>query len=352
MNTLSFLELDEMLTDNLVHNRINLKAYFTDNFTLVGGIRNRIFYGQGTSLNPALGDMVDWDNGMVDMSFVLVDQNAMVIHSMVDRAYLKYTSDKLDIRLGRQRINWGMNLAWNPNDLFNTYTLIDFDYQERAGADAARVQYFFNGQTSFDVAYQYGDDLDESIIAGMFKFNRWEYDFQLLGGSYYTDIAAGVGWAGNLKTMGFKGEVTLFHPKAFSPDTADVISGSVTFDYSFKNGLYLNASALYNSSGVSSTLSMGNPFESFMGSLSAKNLMPSMVTYFLQGSGAFTPALTGSIALFYMDGFETYFYMPSISYSIQENWELMLLGQVAMADDGLGIEAIGHGVFLRLMFSY
>ena len=26
MNTLSFLELDEMLTDNLVHNRINLKA--------------------------------------------------------------------------------------------------------------------------------------------------------------------------------------------------------------------------------------------------------------------------------------------------------------------------------------
>lgn len=80
--------------------------------------------------------------------------------------------------------------------------------------------------------------------------------------------------------------------------------------------------------------------------------MPSMLTYFLQGSGAFTPALTGSLALFYMDGFETYFYMPSISYSIQENWELMLLGQVAMADDGLGIEAIGNGVFLRLMFSY
>jgi hypothetical protein len=303
-------------------------------------------------MNPALGDIVDWDNGMVDMSFVLVDQNALVIHSMVDRAYLKYTSEKLDIRLGRQRINWGLNLAWNPNDLFNTYTLIDFDYQERAGADAARAQYFFDGQTSIDVAYQYGDNLDESIIAGMFKFNRWEYDFQVLGGSYYTDIAAGVGWAGNLKTMGFKGEVTLFHPKAFSPDTADVISGSVTFDYSFKNGLYLNASALYNSSGVSSTLSMGNPFETFMGSLSAKNLMPSMVTYFLQGSVAFTPALTGSLSLFYMDGFKTYFYMPSISYSIQENWELMLLGQVAMADDGLGIEAIGHGVFLRLMYSY
>lgn len=352
MNSLSFIDLDDILTDNLVHNRINLKAYLADDFSLVGGIRNRIFYGQATSMNPAFGDIIDRDNGMVDMSFVLMDQNAMVIHSMVDRAYLKYTSDKLDIRLGRQRINWGMNLAWNPNDLFNTYTLIDFDYQERAGADAARVQYFFNGQTSFDVACQYGDDLDESIIAGMFKFNRWEYDFQILGGSYYTDIAAGVGWAGNLKNMGLKGEATYFHPKKNYSDTSGVLSSSVTLDYSLKNGLYLNASVLYNGGGSDNATSGMNPFQSFMGTLSAKNLMPSRLTYFLQGSGAFTPALTGSLALFYMDGFKTYFYMPSISYSIQENWELMLLGQVAMGDNGLGIEAIGNGVFLRLMFSY
>ena len=341
-----------MMTDNLLHNRFDLKAFISDNFSIVGGIRNRLFYGEGTKTNTYLGSMLDADPGELDMSFVLLDKPSIVIHSIVDRAYVRFINDNWDIRMGRQRINWGVNLAWNPNDLFNAYSLIDFDYQERPGSDALRIQYFMNGLSSIELACQPGEDVDQSILAGMYKFNKWQYDFQFLGGNYFADLAIGTGLAGNLKNMGLKGEATYFHPKENYFDTSGVLSSSVTLDYSLKNGLYLNASVLYNSGGSDNVTSGMNPFQSFMGTLSAKNLMPSMLTYFLQGSGAFNPALTGSFALFYMQGLNTYFCMPSISYSIQESWEIMLLGQSAIGKMHNNYEAQGNMVYFRLMYSY
>ena len=231
MNSTSFVNLDNLLTDNLIHNRINIKAFLSDNFTIVTGMRNRVFYGEGTKLNPYLGPMLEEDMGEVDLSFVLLDEGTMVLHSMIDRAYMKYTSEEWEVRLGRQRINWGMNLAWNPNDLFNAYSLIDFDYQERPGSDAIRIQYFMNGLSSIDLACQPGENLDQSIVAGVVKSNKWEYDFQILGANYYTDLALGAGWAGNLNKMGFKGEATYFHPKESLSDTNGVLSTSATLDY-------------------------------------------------------------------------------------------------------------------------
>jgi len=352
MNSASFTNLDSMISDNLLHNRINLKAFISDDLTAVVEMRNRIFYGEATKMNPYLGAMLDEDMGQADLSFVLMDREAMVIHSILDRAYMKYTSDKLEVRLGRQRINWGMNLAWNPNDLFNAYSLIDFDYQERPGSDALRVQYFMKGMSSIEMAYQPGENLDESILAGLWKFNKWKYDIQFLTANYYTDLALGAGWAGNLKDMGFKGEATWFQPKENLRDTGGVISTSFTLDYSFKNGLYINSSLLYNSAGTDQSLNSANPFQSFMVNLSAKNLMPSKISGFIQGSGAFNPALSGSFSIFYMHGLKAFFSMPSLSYSIQEHWELLLLGQTALGKVNDKVKGFGTGMYLRLMFSY
>ena len=69
------------------------------------------------------------------------------------------SDEKWELTLGRQRINWGVNLAFNPNDLFNAYSLIDFDYQERPGSDAIRFQYFTNELSSFETAVQFGKSL-------------------------------------------------------------------------------------------------------------------------------------------------------------------------------------------------
>ena len=182
-------------------------------------MRNRIFYGEATRLNPNLGALLDNDLGQVDLSFIPVNNKSFVIHSILDRAYVKYMAKKWELRIGRQRINWGVNLAWNPNDLFNAYSLIDFDYQERPGSDALRFQYYTSDLSSIELAIQPGKKIDSSIIAGLWKFNKWKYDLQLLAGNYYNDLALGAGWAGNLKKSGLKGELTYFHPKENLVDT-------------------------------------------------------------------------------------------------------------------------------------
>ena len=352
MNTASIIDFDSIITDNLIHNRVRLKWDVTKRLQSVFEVRNRIFYGEATRLNPYLGESLNDDLGQIDLSFVPLNKNSLVIHSILDRAYLKYSQDKWELRLGRQRINWGVNLAFNPNDLFNAYSLVDFDYQERPGADAIRFQYFASDLSSVEFAVQPSIEIDSSIIAGLWKFNKWKYDFQLLAGNYYEDFIVGSAWAGNVKDMGFKTEVSYFHSKYNFVDTSGAISLSTTLDYSFKNGIYINGSMLYNSLGIDRPLNSNNLFQAFIGDISAKSLMPSKWTYFGQVSGAFNPALNGSMSVFYMQGINLLLLMPSIIYNISDNWELMITAQSAFGEINSKFSASGTGLFLRLMYSF
>ena len=352
MNTASIIDFDSIITDNLIHNRVRLKWDVTKRLQSVFEVRNRIFYGEATRLNPYLGESLNNDLGQIDLSFVPLNKNSLVIHSILDRAYLKYSQDKWELRMGRQRINWGVNLAFNPNDLFNAYSLVDFDYQERPGADALRFQYFTGDLSSLEFAVQPSKDIDSSIIAGLWKFNKWKYDFQLLAGNYYQDFILGSAWAGNVKDMGLKTEVSYFHSKYNFSDTSGAISLSTTLDYSFKNGIYINGSMLYNSLGIDQPLNTNNLFQAFIGDISAKSLMPSKWTYFGQISGAFNPALNGSMSVFYMQGINLLLFMPSIIYNISDNWELMITAQSAFGEINSKFNPTGTGLFLRLMYSF
>ena len=352
MNSSLIMSLDSIIGDNLIHNRIKINAFISDKITARVEMRNRVFYGEATRLNPSLGALLAQDNGQVDLSIVPLDKNAIVIHSILDRAYVKYMAKKWELRIGRQRINWGVNLAWNPNDLFNAYSLIDFDYQERPGSDALRFQYYTSDLSSIELAIQPGKKIDSSIIAGLWKFNKWKYDLQLLAGNYYNDLALGAGWAGNLKKSGLKGELTYFHPKENLVDTNGILSSSITIDYSFKNGIYINNSILFNSNGIGSINSTVNPFQSFFYELSPKSLMPSKFTCFSQVSGNFNPSLNASFSAFYMFGLDVLLVMPSINYAIAENWEIMLLSQTAAGKNNGQATSLGTGLFLRLMANF
>ena len=100
MNTASIANLDSMITDNLIHNRLRLKVNITNKLTSVVEMRNRIFYGEATSLNPHLSDLLDVDGGLIDLSFVPVNKQAFVMHSILDRAYLKYSAQEMGASRG------------------------------------------------------------------------------------------------------------------------------------------------------------------------------------------------------------------------------------------------------------
>lgn len=127
----------------------------------------------------------------------------MVVHSVIDRMLLQYTTNNWDIKIGRQRINWGINNIWNPNDIFNAYNFLDFDYEERPVNDALRIQHYLKNNSTLELAYKPSKNITEHIAAALYKFNKKKntYDWQLLTGIYKTDVVIGGGWAGTLKTQ-------------------------------------------------------------------------------------------------------------------------------------------------------
>lgn len=348
----NFVKLDDIITDNLIHNRINLRVNIAKPVTAALEVRNRIFYGETVKGAANYANLVDVDNGLLDLSHVLVDKQAFVFLTQVDRAWVRYSNDKFDLTLGRQRINWGINTVWNPNDLFNAYNYVDFDYEERPGTDGVRFQYYFKNFSSVEFAARPGEDIDSSIVAAMYKFNKWNYDVQIIAGNYFSDAALGLGWAGNIKLAGFKGEATYFHPRKSFGDTTGVINGSISFDYAFKNSIYAMVSGLYNSQGINES----NPtalLALYSNTISPKNMMPSKYSAFGQISYPFTPLINGGLAGIYGFGLNLLFINPTIGISVANNWELLLVGQIIYSENfNSEFKNLYNSVFVRLKWSF
>ena len=344
------LQGKSVLVDNIVHNRLNLKWYPNDNLTGFFEVRTQMFVGDLVSALPIYGDLVDTNNDWLDLSVFLVNQDDIVIHSMIDRAYLQWTQDNLEVRFGRQRINWGTNLVWNPNDLFNAYNFFDFDYEERPGADALRVKYYTGVASSVEVAVKAADSREDFVAAGMWTVNKWGYDFQVLGGYAREDLALGFGWAGNIKTAGFKGELTWFHPVEVQTPINTFLA-SMTFDYSFRNSLYLMGSFLYNSRGVSNPpLGVFSPVSSER--LTAKDLSPYEISAILQTSYQFHPLVTGGLAGMVFPGDKAAFINPTVGISLMENLDLGIFVQLFYDDPGDDFQALARTFFTRLKWSF
>ena len=104
------------------------------------------------------------------------------MHTILDRLYVDFQSGKWQVIAGRHRINWGMNLVWNPTDIFNTFSVFDFDYEERPGTDAVLVKYYSSSTSHLEVVYELADNLEESSVVGRGKLNFENYDVQLFTG--------------------------------------------------------------------------------------------------------------------------------------------------------------------------
>jgi len=112
---------------NQIHNRLNFRWDATKKLTFDLEIRNRLFFGQMVKKFPAYEEMINQDGGFIDLGVIVVSADSWFLHSSIDRAWIDYTFNKLQARIGRQRINWGINLVWNPNDIFNTFSYFELN---------------------------------------------------------------------------------------------------------------------------------------------------------------------------------------------------------------------------------
>lgn len=342
------LPQDAFLQDNLIHNRLNFTYYANEQWTIRADLRSRAFFGDLVRAQPNYAGLIDnVNNDYFDLSMVLLDRPSWVVHSILDRLYVEYAEGDWELRIGRQRVNWGISTIWNPNDVFNAFAFTDFDYEERPGSDALRVRYFLDYASSFEIAVKAADRIDETVIAALWKFNKGNYDFQILSGLVQNEWVIGGGWAGNIKNAGFKGEWSYFVPLEERGKNSFALT--LGLDYVFENGIYGNIGYLYNSNGSTNANIVGL----FDFELSAKNLYPYRHALVMQASYPITPLLNGGAAIIYSPvDVHPLFINPTITYSIANNWDIDMVGQIVMNDQQGRYKSPLQAIFLRLKWSF
>ncbi|MDA3927488.1 MAG: hypothetical protein PF541_00920 [Prolixibacteraceae bacterium] len=344
INTLSY---------NLVHNRLNFKLYPTNNLTLTLELRSRVFSGKLLEQIPGYASIVASDNGLIDLSWNLVEEDKYFINTAIDRIYIDYTIGNFQLRAGRQRINWGINLVWNPNDIFNAFSYIDFDYEERPGSDAILATWYPSMSSSVDLAYKASDTISNRAFAAKYRFNKYNYDFQLLAGQAGHDFVIGGGWSGNIWNFGFRGEASYFKPmNDYATISDEAFTGSISLDYSFPKSLHIHTSFLYNSLGSinGESFSLIDPNMQ----LSAKKLSMGKYELFGQVSYPIGSLVNISAAAMLNPVDKSAYIGPSFSVSLQDNLELYLTSQIMLGDEGSEYGSMGnlYAVFGRLRWSF
>jgi hypothetical protein len=353
---------DSTLWTNLVHNRMNLKWYPNDNLSGYFELRTRFYYGDYVEIFPGFASQLSATEDYFDLSWLIIgDEDALfqedpvLLHTMIDRFYLEWQKNDWAIKAGRQRINWGVNLVWNPNDLFNAFSFVDFDYEERPGSDALRIQKYTGFASSIDVAVKAADDLDDFVAAGRWSTNKGGYDLHLLGGFARNDVTIGGAWAGNLNTAGFKGEFTYFLPVNDNPRN-NAFVGTLTYDYVFKSELYFMASYLYNSDGNYKLGPEGFAKLFTDRALTARDLSPYRHSSLVQVMYPFHPLVNGGLAVMYFPWNKGLFLNPVVTVSILQNFDFDLVGQIYFDEDpdpnSDAYKSLSEVLYYRLKWSF
>lgn len=337
-------------TANLIHNRLNCKWLMSSSFTASIELRNRFLYGNILTDFPGYNKTVETDNGIVNLSENLFDEKSFLLNTAIDRAWLQYSTDKFQLTAGRQRINWGQTFVWNPNDIFNSYSYFDFDYEEKPGSDAVRMQYYSSPTSVFEIAAK-ATKQKKATIAGLYRFNKWSYDFQFIGGiADQSDFVIGTGWSGQVLEGGFRGEATYFHPEKNFSDTTGILIASVGYDYTFKNSLFFQFEALYN--GNKDSVKIFSPDQFNTSNINTKNLFLSDYSIFCSATYPFTPLINGSLSGIINTKNKLYFVIPSVNISLKENLELSFIAQLIQCYKKQTYNQNLNFIFLRLKYSF
>lgn len=311
------------LNENLLHNRLNLNGLVNDHITFAAEFRNRLFTGDMVKAGRSYSENISNDQGLVDLSWNLINENSFFLNTTIDRLWVDINYGKFQARLGRQRINWGQTLVWNPNDIFNAYSFFDFDYVERPGSDALRLQYYPDFSSAIEIAVK-TDYLNHITAAALYRFNKWGFDIQFLTGYVNSeDLVAGAGWSGAFGSVSFRGEASWFQPARKFADTLGTELFTIGFDKVFKNNSTAQLQVMY----CNNPMKMTGFSSLYSGNMSTKDLAFSRFSAFGQYSYPVAPLLNLGVSAMWFPDLKGYFAGPSLDYSLAENVDCSLFWQ-------------------------
>jgi len=324
--------------DHLLHQRFNFEYRFDHGLRFNASMRNRVFVGDSLD-NPHFGNFVAFDNGYMDLSKNVKESDSVVINSQLDRLFLDWQGEQWRARVGRFRINWAMNTIWNPNDLFNAYSIYDFDYAEKQGSDALMIGRKLGFADGAEWVVNPNQDGELNSYAARYYGNSRGWDYQFVAGKSHLDNVLGIGFATDWQGAGVRGELTWFSPRKDwykgAPQEKNTVA-SLETDYSFggKRSWLARAAWLY----IENPTNVANAQLYLSLPLNAKTLSFTHNTVYLDVSFDFSALNRMTISTSYYQD-ESYFIGLSNAYSLANDWQILM---VLQRFDGGGSSLFGQ----------
>ncbi len=317
-----FKDSSDAIWDYGLHNRINLAWYLNNKLTFKLELRNQFKWGETMRISQGFANFFEEDKGVIDLNWNWFQRKNALLNTQIDRFYGQFTQGEFELTLGRQRINWGRSLVWNPNDIFNSFSYYDFDYAEKPGADAIKAVRYFGSASSVEMVAKM-DSSHHLSVGALSKSNKWGYDFQFMGGYIHNeDFVVGFGWEGSILKFSFRGELSYFQPERNFYDTTGVFLATLGSDISFDNNLMIQAEFLYNDN-----KSLMPLLQLVSEPNTSKSLSISTYTIFVNATYPITPIFSVYLAGMYYTDQNGFFMMPGLDLSLANNLNASLIYQ-------------------------
>jgi hypothetical protein len=162
---------------------------------------------------------------LFDLTHVFTDSGKTAAFHRLDRLAVRYASDHVVMKFGRQAITWGNGLVYNVMDFFNPFDPAAVDKEFKTGDDMLYGQYLqTNGNDLQGVMVFRRDPLTEDLEANQSSFAlKYHHmgsisEFDALAAQHYGDTLVGFGanvsiggavWRGDAMAT-FTGDDTVF----------------------------------------------------------------------------------------------------------------------------------------------
>jgi hypothetical protein len=137
---------------------------------------------------------------LFDLTHVFTDSGKSAAYQRLDRMAVRYASDQLVMKFGRQAITWGNGLVYNVMDIFNPFDPAAVDKEFKTGDDMLYGQYLqSNGNDLQGVMVfrrdPFTEDLeaDKSSLAIKYHHMASISEYDALVAQHYGDTLVGTG---------------------------------------------------------------------------------------------------------------------------------------------------------------
>ncbi len=348
---------------NTLQLRLNLHLYPTQTVTAALESRHLLVFQRNVGIETGYGRLVTPQGDYYfDLDGIRTRRNS-VLRTTIDRLYADWTYRSLEVTAGRQRIAWGTCLVWNPVDLFNPYNVLDFDYEEKPGTDAFRIQMYTGAVSTVEVAGAPGRTGREAAYGIRCVTGLRGYDLGVVGGWERRFWRMGMEWAGQIAGGGFRGEALYSRPGetivlgaqvgtgpsdgTVSGEARDFWTLALSYDYTFHNSFYIHDELLYNGLGATDDAGLRRTETAVTGELS-----PARYSVFHEFAYDLTPLLRADIFALLNPRDHSWICISTLAYSLSADWEVSAYAIPSGGRSGSEFGDIPGQVALRIRYDF